>query len=416
MNYDERESPHFLLRYNLRNPLNGKGYGAGGVRDDAMIDTYIAALERLYEVMTSPPWSRPPPIVGTEGKTIVKVLNIAELKKRANDPFTDADLNGVPYICLPCGNDEPTVEGERLRAIAEAVHEATHVFNWRERPLRDLNATADLHSNPKWWWWMHEAMALYMETVVLKDNDDFHRFLRHWVVLPEVPLDEWNPGYQAGTFLCYLDDMMGPEIINKIWTSSSPTEKPLQAIARVLMEEGCTFSSHSPDDADVFASGYCMSSYFLQDAGNARHVRNLFQRHGERAVSETFCLSMGDPQSAEDSLNHLACRYYRFFPDSRITKLEVNLLADGSRGPTTLKAELAVVTRDKQRGPVYKLRPASSSASAGGSMRLSAEINQLAPGDIDHIVLVVSNCGFGGMEQHPQYYDGKKYTITVKGH
>ena len=405
----EKKSAHFIIRYNLRNPLTGRGHGVAGVRDEALIDIYLEALERLYAVMTAPPWSRRPPIVGSEGKTIVNVADAASLLLGTGSPFTDADLQGVPYIHLQCGNDEPSVERERLRAIAEAVHEATHVFNWRERPLRDLNTAP--------WLWMHEAMAVYMETVVLRDNDDFHRFLRNWVVIPETPLDTWNARYQAGMFLCYLAAKTAPEVINKIWTMSEPAERPLDCIARILWQEGKRkFSSADPQDDDLFASGYCMDSYFLQDIANAGHAGNVFDRHGERGVSESFYLSPGDSPTTEDSLDHLACRYYRLFLESSVRQLEVQLLAHGSREATTLKAELAVVTQSSQRGRVYKLHPAAAPATAAEPVQLSAAVSEVAPGEIDHLVLVVSNCGFRGARQDPSiaHDDGQQYTIIVR--
>jgi hypothetical protein len=304
------------------------------------------------------------------------------------------------------------MEGERLRAMADAVHEATHVFDWRERPLCDLNTALDLDRNPLWWWWMHEAMALYMETVVLRDNDDFHRFVRHWVVLPEIPLDAWHPGYQAGLFLCYLSDRLGPEIINRIWTPSDPAEKPLQALERVLQEKGVKFSSPNPDDDDVFASGYCMDSYFLKDAC---HARNVFERHGERAISASHQLSLGESPPSEDTLDHLACRYYRFFLERRIAKLQVRLLTAGRESGTNLKAELAIVTKQMQRGSTYKLRSSIRPMAIEEPIELFAEISEIPHGDIDHVVLVVSNCAFRGMDSNSRtdHYDGQQYTVNV---
>jgi Family of unknown function (DUF6055) len=407
----EKQSPHFLIRYHLRNPPSGRGHGAEGVCDDTLIDTYLDALEQLYAVMKSPPWSRPDPIVGSEGKTVVKVLDTAELKIGARPPFTAADLGGAPYIYLLCGTDEPMAKGERLRAMADAVHEATHVFNWSERPLHGPNLTLDMRNDP--WRWMHEAMAVYMETVVLKGNQDFHRFLRYWVTIPEIPLDTPKAGYQASMFLCYLAEKVGPEVINRIWTPPKMKETPLHAIERVLKQEGRIFVSPLPDD-DVFASGYCMDSYFLQDPIAACHAKNVFQRHGGRAVSESFCLSAdAATQTAEDGLDHLACRYYRFFLDGSITRLQVQLLADSRQGETTLKAEMAIVTKQMQRGRVYKLYPSRPSVTAEGFIHLSAEITEIVPGDIDHVVLVVSNCGFRGIEHYSEHDDGRLYRIKV---
>src|ERR1700686_2018125 len=77
--HKRKESSHFIIRYNLRNPIGGRGDAKGGVRDEQQIDVYLDALEQLFKVMTAPPWSRPLPIVGSEGKTIVYVFDLSEV-------------------------------------------------------------------------------------------------------------------------------------------------------------------------------------------------------------------------------------------------------------------------------------------------------------------------------------------------
>jgi hypothetical protein len=218
-------------------------------------------------------------------------------------------------------------------------------------------------------------------------------------------------------FLYYLAKKLGPEIVNKIWTMSDKKENPLQAIERILMQEtGCKFVSPSPNDDDIFASGYCMDSYFLQDVTNAGYIRNIFLRHGERAVSESLYLSLDEEQAVEDGLDHLACRYYRIYPESQVTNLKVRLLIPEDQGPSTLKAELAVVTKQMKRDSVYKLYLVPRSASSKNFIQLFAEINQIALNDIDHFVLVVSNCGTRGAQRNPyiEHDDGKQYRIIVK--
>lgn len=408
---ESKESRHFIVHYNLRNPVDGRGDASGGVRDEKQIDVYLEALEKLYDVMTQPPWSRPPPIVGEEGKTIVYVFDLSEVFTDGNDDaVTIVDKRRIPFVCLSARSLEATLEAEQELARAQAAHEATHVFNCRERHLGDYVTTEP-------WRWMHEAMAVYMETVVFTDNSDFHRFTGQWVIRPEVSLDGWNGHYQASMFLRYLGEQFGPEIINKIWTTSGETEQPLHAIERILMEVvGRKFCSPSPEEDDAFASGYCMDSYFLQDATVSRHACDVFTRHGDRSITETLRLSVDRPIQVKDRVDHLACRYYRLYPRSAVTRIEVQILAEANPVGTTLKAEMAVVTKRMQRGPIHKLTARSDSDIPDGSVALYGEIPKFDVDDMDHIVLVIANCGFRGKEQYSEHDDDRQYTITATAH
>src|SRR5688572_9247374 len=102
------ESDHFILYFGLRNPVNGKGLGVAGVRDRVVVLTYLEALERLYSVMTSPPWNRKPPIVDKSGKTRVYIYNSEIGPYTAEDAFADTEPPGgrVPYIVLLCRRSE----------------------------------------------------------------------------------------------------------------------------------------------------------------------------------------------------------------------------------------------------------------------------------------------------------------------
>src|SRR2546423_2084284 len=192
--------------------------------------------------MTAPPWSRPRPIVGSDSKTVVHVLDTSKLNITGG--FTDQDTQGVPYIVLPCGIDEPTIQGELQHAAADALHQATHLFNARERPLRAFNVST--------WLWMHEAMAVFMETIVMPENQDYFRFLKSWIDMPQVSLDNHQAGYQASMFIRYLSAKLGLEFVSKVWAESRPNETPLEAFIR-LMPPGQKFSSPDPDDSDIFA-------------------------------------------------------------------------------------------------------------------------------------------------------------------
>ncbi len=404
------ESEHFLIRYGLRNPVRGKGLGASGVQDRGLLLTYVKALERLHKTMTEPPWNRPLPLTGTSGKTPIYVFNISELTPVDGSPFTDTDLDDVPFICLPSRSFEPSVQDELHRAAAEAVHEATHVFNYRHRPRYHL------HSKP--WDWLDEALAVFMETHLIPGNHDHLRFLRNWIELPEVSLDDWSARYQAGMFIYYLEKR-APGLANKVWVESLPTEDPIKALSRLLPETTKTddvFVSHDPEVQDLFASGYCMDSYFLWDHNSASLAPELFVRYGERSVTESFVLRPGELESSgSQSLDHLACRYFRIYLKGDATKLRVEVRAHNSQTIAPLKAELAIVNSELRREKnAIALRPASVDAGKSDQI-LTAEVNQISCDNTDHVVLVVTNCGTRATQPNAriEHDDGRLFEVRV---
>ncbi len=405
----EAESEHFLVHYGLRNPVKGRGLGAHGVRDRSIIQTYLRSLERLYQHLRAKPWSRPQPIVGDSGRIEIYVFDISELIPADGSPFTSAADN-TPYICLPTGSYEPSTRAELHRAAAEAIHEAMHVFNHRERPL------GGLHSGP--WEWVDEALAVLMEITLIPGNHDHFRFLKNWVELPEVPLDNWAARYQAGLFACYLEKKL-PGFLNRVWLEAKPKEPPLKAMERLLpLDKGFEkFVSHRPDERDLFASGYCLDSYFLGDHSNDWFSPELCARFGERAVSESFIMHPGQQESSGGwQLDHLACRYFRITLKGAVESLRVEVQSEEGQVIAPLKAELAVVTDEMRQGKVQPLRPLPADG-MGETTRLALELSaaELDYDKADHLVLVVSNCGTreATVKRDKPYDDKRGFRINV---
>lgn len=399
------ESPHFILHYGMRNPATGKGRGSDGVRDKIVVLTYVEALERLYSIMTGAPWNRPAPVVGREEKTHVFIYDSDPFI--ADDPFSApasrSIADSVPYIVLPCRTDEATTQAELHRAEAEAVHEATHVFNFTERPFDSILANN--------WEWYDEGFAVFMETLAVAGNPNYIRFLKNWIDMPEVPLDHPNAKYQAGMFLRYLAKRLGHSFINDVWTQSAPAEEPLQAMQR-LLPPGITLISPNPNVRDLFASGYCMDPFFLWDHESAGLAPEIFARYGERAVTDSLVLRPGQVGVTDGTLDHLACRYYRFYLKGEILRVKVALTPHGAEadGGTLLKAEVASVTSEGRRVSVIPLR-----AHPGEPLCLSAELTRFEAADVEYLILVVSNCGtrrnlHDGTEHHD---DGKSFAIEA---
>lgn len=398
---DRMRSPHFVVHYGLRNPPAGRGLGADGVRDRVLVLTYLNALERLYRVMTAPPWNRAPPVVGPSGRTEVFICD--------HEPFMAADENKVPLIILSSRSCEPTTNAELCRATAEAVHEATHVFNFTRRPVNETS------SEP--WVWFDEGMAVLMEMLVVSGNPDYFRFMVDWVDSPETPLDEPYENYQCGMFLryLYLCENLGPDFINEVWMNSALGDGPLQALERVAAGRGLAFSSPNPAVPDIFANGYCMDPYFVWDHASVSLSPDMLVRFGERAVSQTFWLKPKTTHGGADYLDHLSCRYYRIYLDAGVTGVQVRVGVDEPCGETKLKAELAVVSTQRRRGRAVALTQSPPPSHTADRCRLSATLTGLKPKQTDHLVLVVSNCGTvtRSKADGDEHDDGRNYRIEI---
>jgi hypothetical protein len=219
------ESAHFKINYSLRNPREGQGRGTSGVSgNNRLIQAYQQGLEMLYRALTSPPWSR----LELDRKIEVHILNVAAFFPTMSGPFTTEDIEGIPFIVLPCRTSDPTCEAEQQWALATAVHEATHVFNYRIRPLHSP------YSNK--WGWFDEALAVFMEMQLIIDYRDHFRFLGDWIERPELSLDDPVANYHAGQFVAYLAKRLGIEFVNRVWMESMPGETPFEAIERLLPE------------------------------------------------------------------------------------------------------------------------------------------------------------------------------------
>lgn len=412
------ESDHFIVHFGPRDRPEGRGLGSLGIRDRRLVLTYLDALERLYTAMTAQPLERQLPGFFAQRKVNVYIVDISQMFPEEECALTSVDEKRVPYIALPCRTNEPTIRAELDRAAAEAVHEATHVFNMRERPLyvRDSDERPLLDPYHWPWAWFDEATATFMESVVLAGNHDTLRFGLDWSDRPESSLDDWSACYEAWMFVRYLAKRFGLGFISKVWTEAAEDENPIETLTR-LLDKDCNnsvFSSPKPDTPDIFASGYCLDSYFLWDPESPGYAPEVYARYGERAVTESFVLQARSRASSSDSLHHLSCRYYRLYIGSEVSTLEVRLSSQMPNHRMPLKVELAVVTTEMKRGPVGVLRPADP-VGPEEPVRLCARVNNLDANRIDHLVLVVTNCGLrsspGGF--NGEHDDGVAYELTL---
>ncbi|MDX2042767.1 MAG: DUF6055 domain-containing protein [Acidobacteriota bacterium] len=369
------ETKNFLIRYGLRNPQSGKGLGMHGLLSLKVVKMYANALETAYRKIHRH-WGREHPICDGTGKIAVSILG------GISDPVMFAQDWEFPSIVLPSFNNEATIKSSWQRIKAEIAHEVCHVFNFTEHPLTDFFSAR--------WAWFDEGLAVYSEGQVFKNNLDYRRFLPNWVVFPEISLDSSVAEYQASQIVRYLAARFGEQFVNEVWTKSTREETPVEAMNR-LLQDGLKFVSKENGQADVF-SDYCRDAYFLRDPKSLLYAPEVFDRFGERASTENFELQPGSPSAeAESNLDHLACRYFRYSVTPGVKSLTLRLEAS-KEGNSPLKAEVAVMARDGKNALAKRLVPIPLS-SANDKMRLTGKIDLPRNVEIDHVVVIVTNCG-----------------------
>jgi hypothetical protein len=124
-----------------------------------------------------------------------------------------------------------------------------------------------------------------------------------------------------------------------------------------------------------------------------------YERYGDRAVAESVSLAPGETLTTNDVLDHLSCKYYRFYPKGGAMRLNVSLMGKDSTSIKTLKAEIAHVSSDGGRGEVKQMQVGTGTE---GSEQLLCDVT-LTHKAIDHLVVVVSNCGVRADQDHKKY-------------
>ena len=361
--------PHFDIKFTARNVRVGKGRGVGGVREMDLIHEYAEGLERAYAALRGKPFCRQTPLV-LEGrnKTLVEVLEISDRFPDKFDPLTTLEPHTtIPCILLPCRTRFPTRKAELEYAVVAAAHEATHVFNFRKRHPRDPNTFG--------WEWFDEGTAVFMERQLFPQYRNYLEYSLDWCDRPERPLDDGEAWYQSQMFVRYLAALQDEAFLSEVWMCSLPHEKPLEAIDRLLKARGVPADQR----ADLFAT-YCLHSYLLRDPSSYCHAPDVYERHGGRALRESFELPTGNTIALDDALEHLSCHYYRFYRGGRAGAIQFRW-SPAHTHSADLHATAAVVDADGRRGVTEPL-PLGSPAS------LLAEA--------DHVVLVVSNSARSG--------------------
>ncbi len=372
------ESEHFRLRYRKWSHFDGHPGGVNAIRHESILTTQLDALERLYSRMRSEfDWAVPR--TDASGKTHVYVMNTRSLFPNSDDALTWHDIDGVPYVLLPCHSKDPTLESAIQHAAADAAHEAAHVF---------LDGTRD---EPPWsaWGqrtWFDESIASYLERTTLADNPHWLVGCRHWSDRPDVSLDAQESQY-AGLFAAYLVRLYGTDILKKLWDRAGPGKHPLHVLNDVLTADQREAASPDPSMCRTFGE-YCADSYFVNDPASPAYAPEVAARFGARAPAATLSVPPSSHGSATADLvvEHLACQYCTIPVHEGLHALELSVQSDA--GADGLRAYAAVVGSDLTRGAQIQLQPNRRSTSATLHGRVT-------PTDLDtihHIVVTVANC------------------------
>jgi hypothetical protein len=285
--------------------------------------------------------------------------------------------------------------GELSRATATAIHELSHAFTMQYYKVPG-GATW------KSWEWWDEGTAVFMETHVSPENQDALRYAMLWADHPDIPLDDPSQLYQTGMFIRYLyyhSDLNKAEFITNVWQEASTDSTPFTALENALASgtSGLKFSSATHED--LFASGYCVDSYFCYDATKQWFAPLVYAYFGERQVTEAFDTYPVGPSGIRDTLDHLACRYYRFKPVANKSRLEIRLSDTKGDAPSLhLKAILCAVTHEMGKGDSVIL------ASENSSQTYVGKLSDFTPEQVDHAILIVANCTYGDNEENDLSY------------
>lgn len=376
---------NFRIHYGLRNPFCGRGGLAPnvwdgsrhGVANDTVIGEYENALSLAYRTLSDPSMGWPP-----LRQLPVRVL-VYELEL-GSCGFAMPDIDDTScYLALANESVEPDIATARQCREATAVHELTHLFQFRAFPP----------SPPARWLWFDEASATAVEMSLFSKNRDYYRYLLAWITGPHLSADS-TPGYHSAPFVEYLMKRWGTDLISEVYAmgqQSGGTIEAVDALAQtVQLRSGpaLPFSSAIADN-DIFGYGYCVDAYFLGNPGSGIGNPDILARYGGRPVTETFCTYPVVDATASDAIDHLGCRYYRFRPMEKKRALHVRVDLPDPDAQTSLRGELILVT--PQGMPAGR----DTLARNPSGVYMEATLSGFTQRAVDHAVLVLANCAYG---------------------
>ncbi len=443
------KSPHFIFFGIDRNPCDESSpfpharHTLHGVRRETFVDFYKKHLEKAYERFIADGRPAPETALGPMKDKIPVYLIAADPYAASGGKSCGAPCSWsqifpkrkrcVPAIVLPVRNIEPTRTAERNQAAAAAVHELSHVFNMRQLPLRRFqpgNHKGESSALVWEWLWLTEGMAVADEARLLPGNPDWLRYSIPWLDHPEVSLDAPEAVYQSVFFVRYLEKRMEKRygVANfafRVWEKSATVWKSkddsavlahtaLTALKEALSKHAESFCSSAQAVDDVFASGYCMDSYFHWDKSLHSHEPSVVSRYpGGRGVTRSWTAPPGALlHHGPENLPPLACRYFRFFPSRKTTtQMQVTIDVPNSDG-LDLKAEIAIAQVGSLACGPKKIKLRRESGTHGYQLvhDLPAVVDETT---CNHLVLVVTNCAQHAVASNGQSNPHGAFTVSA---
>ena len=200
------------------------------------------------------------------------------------------------------------------------------------------------------------------------------------------------------------------DFLKQVWLGQNLTQTAWETLASEVEAQGELLVSSAPDADDLF-SGYCVASWLPQFAPD------VFERFGHRSITESFELASEVTASQVDTLDHLACRYYRFYVQP--TARELHVRVDPVSRSHDLKAILCEALKDADAPYSCGRR---ITLSRGDDAGLVGSLTDLNADALDHLVLAVVNCGTRPMpegymppldEGDPEHDDGQGFRIAA---
>ncbi len=360
----------FKILFAERNPACGRGLSDHGVHDLSVIDEYSDFLQTAYDALTGAAL-RWPPLTGLPVMVRVYALDGA---------YGFADLGPPSSMVLHSGGAEPRTADARARRAATAVHELTHLMQFS----RGATLT---------WRWLNEASATALETHVHPANRDAFQYLEPWICAPHRSLDV-GEGYYSFPFVSYLMKIYDPTVVAAAYlrAGAGAGVQAIDALAAEVasrqLRGGSSVAFASASNPDVFGSRYCRDAYFL--SGDRGFLGGEIRaRFGYRAVSESFCKYPVRHAAKDDPVDHLGCRYYRFRPTERRTRLQVTVALETAPARQFLRVEMYAVRQSLRRGRAAAVTRDQNDDS------VVLSLDEFHNDRMDHAVLIISNCAFG---------------------
>lgn len=351
-------TPHFDIRFALREPSPDQGTHHHGVRDFALIETYAGALESAWTALTAmapPSWplsAIPPP-----GRILCLVTELEDIVPADPMPLCvmvpDGDDHGPgspmrPLIILPaCYRELVGWDAHFDMARCAARHEPAHAWAflvlsalWTgadpvdiDRGIRRFFSSRGL--------WLFEGQAVALEAG--DDRDDYWiQHAWHWCDHPEVSL--FHEPYSAGFFARYLDRRLGlrpGEAFSRAISAIAARPQNGEE-AGALVWQALDQSLRPVLTADNAWLDSCRAGAFMGASSLPPDEEPaVFRRYGRRRRTAVYYLSPGGSLvTLQQTGFSLSCQYFGLILDPSIRRLKVQTQSGSGRGTPVVRVGL----------------------------------------------------------------------------